>query len=348
MQGPDWDSTAIFLTWDDFGGLYDHVAPSQLDQFGLGARVPLLIISPYAIHGHISHTQYEFASVLKFIEKTFDLPSLTDRDRNANDMMDSFDFRQTPLAPVVLSQRTCRIAPRATTFGEQLVGTEVTNGLRVFAYGTDNLNVSSIKVSGNKDFTARGCKKSIPPVGWCGLNVTFHPSKVGPESATISLYDNYPGSPQTVTVTGTGSALSANLTVDSVVFGGLGTLTFRARKLGAKEQMSFSLTNKGTSSITISKVSNAGVDFQQSNNCIGALAPHASCQFTVTFSPQAYGPRWGQINIVDSDPGSPHRVRLVGSGDSLDNAEEIAAPSQHELPDHVDFPEWADHDDDDD
>ncbi len=65
MQGPDWNSTAIFITWDDYGGFYDHVAPPGLDQFGLGPRVPLLIISPYARPGYISHSQYEFSSVLK-------------------------------------------------------------------------------------------------------------------------------------------------------------------------------------------------------------------------------------------------------------------------------------------
>ncbi|MGH9433592.1 MAG: phospholipase C, partial [Terriglobia bacterium] len=85
MQGPDWNTSAVFLTWDDFGGFYDHVAPPPVDIYGLGPRVPLLIISPYARAGYISHTQYEFSSVLKFIEERFNVPSLTARDANAND-----------------------------------------------------------------------------------------------------------------------------------------------------------------------------------------------------------------------------------------------------------------------
>src|ERR1051326_8698908 len=97
MQGPNWASTAIFLTWDDFGGFYDHVSPPPVDGFGLGPRVPLIIISPYAISGKISHTQYEFSSVLKFIETRFGLAPLTTRDANANDMQDSFNWSQTPL-----------------------------------------------------------------------------------------------------------------------------------------------------------------------------------------------------------------------------------------------------------
>jgi phospholipase C len=107
MQGPQWSSTAIFLTWDDYGGFYDHAVPSKLDQFGLGPRVPMLIISPYSIKGKISHTQYEFSSMLKFVEDRYGLPTLTQRDAQANDMSDSFDFSQTPLAPMILQTRTC-------------------------------------------------------------------------------------------------------------------------------------------------------------------------------------------------------------------------------------------------
>jgi len=110
MQGPDWPSTAIFLTWDDFGGFYDHVAPPSIDKFGLGPRVPLLIISPFARRGYISHTLYEFSSFLKFVETRFHLPALTDRDKLANDMLDAFDFGQKPLEPLIRQPRDC---PRA-------------------------------------------------------------------------------------------------------------------------------------------------------------------------------------------------------------------------------------------
>ena len=107
MQGPDWHSTAVFLTWDDFGGFYDHVAPDNVDQFGFGPRVPLLIISPFARKGFISHTTYEFSSFLRFAERRFDLPGLTSRDTMANDMTDSFNFNQPSLPPLVLETRKC-------------------------------------------------------------------------------------------------------------------------------------------------------------------------------------------------------------------------------------------------
>jgi phospholipase C len=110
MQGPDWSSTAVFLTWDDFGGFYDHVPPQQIDNYGLGFRVPLLVISPYAKKGFIDHTQFEFSSMLHFAEDELGLPTLTTRDKGANDMMDAFDFSQSPRPPLVLQQRACNVA----------------------------------------------------------------------------------------------------------------------------------------------------------------------------------------------------------------------------------------------
>ena len=110
MQGPDWSSTAVFLTWDDFGGFYDHVPPQQIDSYGLGFRVPLLVISPYAKKHSIDHTPYEFSSMLRFAEDTLGLPTLTNRDQGANPMMGAFDFTQSPRSPLVLQQRTCKVA----------------------------------------------------------------------------------------------------------------------------------------------------------------------------------------------------------------------------------------------
>jgi phospholipase C len=110
MQGPNWSSTAVFLTRDDFGGFYDHVPPQQIDNYGLGFRVPLLVISPYAKKGFIDHTQFEFSSMLRFAEDELSLPTLTNRDKGANDMMDAFDFSQNARPPLVLQQRACNVA----------------------------------------------------------------------------------------------------------------------------------------------------------------------------------------------------------------------------------------------
>ena len=115
MTGPDWESTAIFLTWDDWGGFYDHVVPPRIDGNGYGLRVPGLVISPYAREGAIDHTTLSFDSYLRLIEDRFldgqRLDPKTDgrpdsrptvRERLANDVTKAFDFSQAPRDPVIL------------------------------------------------------------------------------------------------------------------------------------------------------------------------------------------------------------------------------------------------------
>jgi phospholipase C len=94
-----WKSTAIFVIWDDWGGWFDPVPPIHEDYDGLGFRVPLLIVSPYAKQGYVSHVQYETSSVLRFIEDNFGLPPLAKSDTRANDpATDAFDYAQKPRA----------------------------------------------------------------------------------------------------------------------------------------------------------------------------------------------------------------------------------------------------------
>ncbi|HZS77019.1 MAG TPA: alkaline phosphatase family protein [Ktedonobacteraceae bacterium] len=106
MNSSYWSDTAIFLTWDDWGGFYDHVSPPQIDGLGLGPRVPLIVISPYAKPGYISHQLGEFSSFVKFLETNFNLPSLGQRDAlsQISNLMDYFDFTQTPQPPLILNQ----------------------------------------------------------------------------------------------------------------------------------------------------------------------------------------------------------------------------------------------------
>jgi phospholipase C len=101
MESQYWQSSAIIITWDDYGGFYDNVPPPQIDAYGEGFRVPTLVISPWAKHAFIDHTQYEFASLLSLAEDNFNLPKLGTRDVDANDMMNSFDFSQSPQPPLI-------------------------------------------------------------------------------------------------------------------------------------------------------------------------------------------------------------------------------------------------------
>ncbi len=117
MQGPDWSSTAIFLSWDDWGGFYDHVVPPHVDQNGYGLRVPGLVISPYAKQGYIDHQTLSFDAYLKFIEDDFlggqridpttdgrpdPRPSVRENASQLGDLINDFDFTQTSRAPLVL------------------------------------------------------------------------------------------------------------------------------------------------------------------------------------------------------------------------------------------------------
>jgi len=117
MQGPHWNESAIVVTWDDWGGFYDHVAPTidtctSGGPFNTGFRVPALIISPYA-RTAILHTPTEQASIPKLIEDLFGMPRMNLRDPNARDaragsLLPAFDFTQAPRAPLILTPRaTC-------------------------------------------------------------------------------------------------------------------------------------------------------------------------------------------------------------------------------------------------
>lgn len=119
MQSPEWDSTAIFLAWDDWGGFYDNVVPPKVDQNGYGLRVPAMVISPYAKRGYIDHQTLSFDAYIKFIEDDFlsgqrldpatdgrpdSRPDVRENAPQLGDLIQDFDFNQTPHAPVILPE----------------------------------------------------------------------------------------------------------------------------------------------------------------------------------------------------------------------------------------------------
>ena len=120
MRSPDWDSTAIFLSWDDWGGFYDHVAPPSVDENGYGLRVPGLVISPYAKRGYIDHQTLSFDAYAKFIEDDFlggqrldpstdgrpdPRPDVRETIPMLGNIATAFNFHQQPRPPVILPQR---------------------------------------------------------------------------------------------------------------------------------------------------------------------------------------------------------------------------------------------------
>ncbi|MHB8141767.1 MAG: alkaline phosphatase family protein, partial [Vulcanimicrobiaceae bacterium] len=120
MRSPDWNSTAIFLTWDDWGGFYDHVVPPTVDALGYGIRVPALVISPYAKKGYIDHQTLSFDAYLKFIEDDFlngarlnpktdgradSRPDVRENAKQLGNLVNDFDFSQAPRRPIILPVR---------------------------------------------------------------------------------------------------------------------------------------------------------------------------------------------------------------------------------------------------
>jgi phospholipase C len=107
MQSKFWKSTAIVLTWDDFGGFYDHIAPPVVNNIAFGPRVPTIVISPYARAHSINHTTYDFSSMVRFTEDAFRLHHLPTYDPNIPSISGMFDFHQRRLAPYILKTRKC-------------------------------------------------------------------------------------------------------------------------------------------------------------------------------------------------------------------------------------------------
>jgi phospholipase C len=99
MRSPMWPGVAIFVTWDEWGGLYDHVPPPRIDHVDLGFRVPMLVISPYAKRGYVDDALGEFSAPLRFIADNWDLPYLTDRIAASHGFEHVFDFDRSPRDP---------------------------------------------------------------------------------------------------------------------------------------------------------------------------------------------------------------------------------------------------------
>lgn len=311
MKGPDWASTAVFIAWDDFGGFYDHVAPPGVDEYGLGPRVPALVISPYAKPGYVSHVQYDHTSILKFIETQFGLASLNSRDAAANDFSDAFDFTQTPQAPLLLTTRHCpAVSPNSVSFVPELMGTTShVAQVMLSNFNTTAMSVSSI-VANNDFIETNNCGHSLAPYSptngpaTCTIGLKFTPSAAGQRSGTLTITDADVTSPQIIQLAGTGTW--ATLTPTLVSFASIPVGSASAFKTAT-------FTNTAAAAITVSSVVATG-DFTETNTCIPSVAAGGTCTITVRFIPTATGRRFGTVTITNSDGGSPHVLPMTGVG----------------------------------
>ncbi len=181
MNSSYWSSTAIFLTWDDFGGFYDHVAPPTVDGLGLGPRVPLIVISPYARHNYISHAQGEFASFDKFIEENWNIPPVGSRDSLAqtSDLMDFFNWNQTPQSPLILQLIPYTKLLRIATVNTVTVNGQTLAGTIVPRYGDPNTTYT---------YSVVYTPKQTPSVADVNIDGVSHPMTFIEKVSTGNLY----------------------------------------------------------------------------------------------------------------------------------------------------------------
>jgi phospholipase C len=304
-QGADWSSSAVFFTYDDFGGFYDHVPPPPLDIYGLGPRVPLLIISPFAKKNVVSHTTYELSSVIKFAESVFGLPSLNQRDLVANDMTDSFDFTQSPRAPLILTPRQCSLVSAGNEFfGWQALGTASPGRKITIANDqTATITLKSITATGDFAITSNTCGTSLTVGSSCALSLSFKPTAIGARTGTLTVIDTGNIGIEKTALTGTGTGLLISPL----------TLDFADTNIGSTTAAkTVILKNLGTTAITISSIATVG-NFAETNTCGTSLAAAASCAIQVTYSPLTSGNVEGGVNIISNDPASPETITVKGT-----------------------------------
>jgi hypothetical protein len=275
----------------------------------------MIIISPYARSGKISHTVYEFSSVVKFIEETFGLPFLTQRDQQANDISDSFNFSQKPLAPLPLPLRACPVASTTRTrYGTVTVGSSRTLPVTLTNYGSSTMSINSVSTIGTDFQYVPGgngtCGNTLQPGAACKLNVKFTAKAADARFGTLTIKDSDVSSPQVVNLLGEGT----NVNLPNLYPG----MIFSAVLLGSSAQQPVTLTNQGSTALMISKIETVGSDFSETDDCGTGLPAGGSCKITVTFKPTTSGVLRGNLIVWDNDPASPHQDRLTGTSTAVD------------------------------
>jgi hypothetical protein len=195
------------------------------------------------------------------------------------------------------------LMPASLTFPTQLVGTaSATQPAILSNYGDVALSISGIATSG--DFhAANTCGSSLAAGASCTISVTFQPTQIGTRTATLSITDNAPGSPQTASLSGMGTVVKFTPA----------SLTFFTRPFHSIT-LTTTLTNTGSSTLTIASISSVrNPPFSETNSCGSSVGAGKSCTISVTFTPSSYGRFSGAVYVSDNGGGSPQQVPLSGS-----------------------------------
>ncbi|MEO8972891.1 MAG: N,N-dimethylformamidase beta subunit family domain-containing protein [Ktedonobacteraceae bacterium] len=222
---------------------------------------------------------------------------------------DSYNGQVSP-APAV------SLKPTSLSFGNQVVGTTSDpQTVTLTNSGNAALSISNIALSGTNagDFAqTNNCPSTLNNGASCTITVTFTPGATGTRSASVTLTDNAPDSPQNIALSGTGSVLAPAVSFSPT------SLSFGNQNVGTTSTAkTITLTNSGTSSLTISNIGLTGTnsgDFAQTNNCPGTLAANANCTISITFTPTANGSRSASLTLTDNAADSPQNAALTGTG----------------------------------
>jgi len=211
---------------------------------------------------------------------------------------------------VLLQAPAVTLNPTSLAFGNQNVGTtSPSQSVTLTNTGSLSFTISAVSITGTNpaDFSqTNNCLVTLAPGSTCTITVTFDPTTSGARSASVSITDNAPGSPQTIALNGTGIAAAVSLSATS--------LTFAAQLVGTTSSPQVvTLTNTGNGPLTVSSITATGA-FSQTNNCTSSIAPGASCSIGIVFSPTTTGSLTGAVSISDNAPGSPQTIALTGTG----------------------------------
>ena len=206
--------------------------------------------------------------------------------------------------------------PTSLPFGNQNVGTTSSaKAIQLKNTGNATLTVSSLTITGTNatDFTqTSNCPNSLAPGAQCNISVTFTPTNIGTRAAAVSVSDDALNSPQTTSLTGSGTSGSTKVTLTP------NKLSFGNQAIASTSSAQTAiLKNTGQAILVISSIAIAGPnsgDFAQTNDCGNTMAVGASCMFSVTFTPTASGNRSATISITDNAGGSPQHLNLTGTG----------------------------------
>ena len=204
------------------------------------------------------------------------------------------------------------LSPASLSFGVWVVGNQSSSQTETLTNtGGSSLVISNIAITGANvtDFNESStCGSSLTAGASCAITVTFSPSQVGPRSASINISDDSVGSPQLLSMSGTGGVSGPNATLSPT------SLVFGDEVIGTTSSVqSVTLNNYGTATLSITGIT-ASTNFGQTNACNSTLASGASCTLSVTFTPANTGSANGTLSFADSAPDSPQVVSLSGTG----------------------------------